>query len=369
MLISIHLYILYIYTLFFPKIKYNGKMRRTTTHNNNNFYFVLLLSIAIVLLSPFSRTSSPSRETLTFSMVSDLDRDSKDVENPFLWRSVKKTGLLIPLENSSNYTIHFDVNSSVLLTSRTATKSRSMELSAAIKYRNKSFVFCDATGSVLRLRDNKVYPRQQILSGSGKTSKPFKTEWATVKDDMIWLGSNGKEWVDEQGRVVHRMLEWIKTIDRTGRIRNIDWASNYRALRTVTNTTFPGYLWNEAVEWDESIRRFVILPRKESSDIPYDPIRDETLGSNLLLLADETFENITVRRLEPFESDWGFSAVRQIPNDPEKYLALKVKEVNGTTSTKLTVFDLHGRYYLYPEPYLEITDLDKNVKFEGLLFD
>ena len=122
------------------------------------------------------------------------------------------------------------------------------------------------------------------------------------------------------------------------------------------------------MEWDETTQRFVILPRKESQDVPYDPIQDETLGSNLLLLADERFENITVRRLEPFESEWGFSEARQIPNDPTKFMAL-LKEVNGETRTKLTVFDLHGRYYLSPEPYLDILDQDEGIKFEGLVFD
>ena len=147
-----------------------------------------------------------------------------------------KRGTFIPLENSSNYTIRFETDS-VLLSSRYGhTKNRSMELSAAIKYRNKTFVFCDATNSVMRLKDGKVYPRQQILSGSGKETKPFKTEWATVKNGMIWLGSNGKEWVNEEGHVVHRMLEWIKTIDRGGQIRNIDWSSNYRALREANRS-------------------------------------------------------------------------------------------------------------------------------------
>ena len=165
-----------------------------------SFYLVLILSALVAMRS----TTSTLNVEVSFSLVSDLDHDSRDLNIPFMWRSVLKRGTLIPLENSSNYTIRFETDS-VLLSSRTATKNRSMELSAAIKYRNKTFVFCDATGSVMRLRDGKVYPRQQILSGSGKETKPFKTEWATIKNGMIWLGSNGKEWVNEEGHVVHRM--------------------------------------------------------------------------------------------------------------------------------------------------------------------
>ena len=47
------------------------------------------------------------------------------------------------------------------------------------------------------------------------------------------------------------------------------------ALREATNA-YPGRILNEAVEWDETTQRFVILPRKESQDVPYDPIQDET---------------------------------------------------------------------------------------------
>lgn len=34
-----------------------------------------------------------------------------------------------------------------------------------------------------------------LRTGNGDEPKPFKGEWATVKDGVLWVGSVGKEWV------------------------------------------------------------------------------------------------------------------------------------------------------------------------------
>ena len=53
-------------------------------------------------------------------------------------------------------------------------------------------------------------------------SKPMKIEWATVKDDLVWIGSNGKEWTNEKtGKVIHQNTLWVKTINANGKISNI----------------------------------------------------------------------------------------------------------------------------------------------------
>jgi len=39
-------------------------------------------------------------------------------------------------------------------------------------------------------------------------------------------------------------------------------------------------------------RKWIILPRKVSVDIPYNEDTDEVLGSNLMLIADEDFTRI-----------------------------------------------------------------------------
>ena len=62
------------------------------------------------------------------------------------------------------------------------------------------------------------------LAGNGDEPKPFKIEWSTVKDNLLWVGSVGKELSASM-----RPAEWVKTIDTSGDVSNIDWGSVYQA--------------------------------------------------------------------------------------------------------------------------------------------
>ena len=77
----------------------------------------------------------------------------------------------------------------------------------------------------------------------------------------------------------------------------MDWGPVYAALRKATNTTFPGYLWHEAVVWDGRTRKWLFLPRKASPALRYHPDSDERMGTNLLVTASENFADIEVKRI------------------------------------------------------------------------
>ena len=98
-----------------------------------------------------------------------------------------------------------------------------------------------------------------------------------------------------------------------GKITNVDWSYVYQALRHATNTTYPGYLWHEAVTFVPRTRTWYFLPRKASEDTPYDPVVDETLGTNLLIVASEDFKSIRVQTIGPLQKDRGFTTLRHIP--------------------------------------------------------
>jgi hypothetical protein len=123
------------------------------------------------------------------------------------------------------------------------------------------------------------------------------------------------------------------------------------ALRKATNTTFPGYLSHEAVVFNPYSRKWIFLPRKvhvwslshiqlkncvvrivsqASTITPYDDDTDERMvcscsfgshaqldclaqGTNLLLVVDEDFSHIDVRRVGPLEPTWGFSTISIVP--------------------------------------------------------
>ena len=235
-----------------------------------------------------------------FAMVTDMDIKSRD-PNKFLWKSLFKSGSLVRV-SEDKYNIQWDEDVQTL-TSRTATKNRSMELSALVRYRHWLLAFCDYTGLVFKIlpKTSSVFQRHAIADGDGERAKPMKIEWATVKDDLVWIGSNGKEWTDEKtGKVLHENTMWVKTIDANGKISNINWEMIYRALRTAANSTFPGYLWHEAVHWDARTKHWIILPRKQSHS-HYTPEDDEKRGTNILIIANEDFTEIKISEVGPKE--------------------------------------------------------------------
>eukprot|EP00913_Durusdinium_trenchii_P016003 g15040.t1 len=96
--------------------------------------------------------------------------------------------------------------------------------------------FCDYSGIAYKIdaATGKIFQRWVIADGDGNEPKPFKAEWATIKDDYLWLGSIGFEWYGPSGEILHRNTEWVKVIDFNGMIRNLDWHPVYQAMYVMT---------------------------------------------------------------------------------------------------------------------------------------
>mmetsp|Transcript_88922 Transcript_88922/g.226285 ORF Transcript_88922/g.226285 Transcript_88922/m.226285 type:complete len:398 (-) Transcript_88922:63-1256(-) len=315
---------------------------------------------------------------LEFAMVSDLDKDSRDPKR-LLWHSHLRRGSLVfePGAASSaggRWRIEWRPGTQ-RLESGLAAKNRSLELSELVRFGGRLLTVCDSTGLVFEvsLAKGKAFQRTALADGNGYSTKPFKAEWATVKDGRLLVGSMGREWVAEDGTIEHFDPQWVKSIDKHGRVTSVNWRPIYQALRTVTNTTLPGYLWHEAIEWDPRLKRWLVLPRKASEHEQYTPESDETRGTNMLLVASEDFSDIEVHRVGPMEPGWGFTALRKVPGSAGMYLALKAFEVDGRTETRIALFDLGGpsgspRLLLDP-PFQAVGDAGESaVKYEGLEF-
>jgi len=317
-------------------------------------------------LSPDDGVLLFEKKLYEFAIVSDLDKKSRDPKE-FLWKSYLKRGRLIWMKKTGKYRVEFF--DEVELTSATSRNNRSMELSELVLYNDRLLAMCDYTGLIYKLVDidtdsPMVLQRWAIADGNGEKVKPFKIEWATVKDDVLVVGSIGKEWVTEEGTILHRDGEWIKVIDGYGHVHNINWGNVYQALRYATNTTEPGYLWHESVHWDPRTRTWYFLPRKASVDELYSPTADETRGTNFFIEASEFFETINVSRIGPLEKDRGFTALRKVPGTADRFIALKVLEIGDDTRTWITVFDKAGNILLEPEFQL----VSDKHKYEGLEF-
>ncbi len=86
---------------------------------------------------------------------------------------------------------------------------------------------------------------------------------------------------------------WIKTIDRDGRIKHINWTDRYNYLREQTDTEYPAYMVHEAVGWNPVDRSWLFLPRRFSQE-SYDDAADEQRGANKAIQVNEAFNKVTV---------------------------------------------------------------------------
>eukprot|EP01104_Vermistella_antarctica_P006301 TRINITY_DN17013_c0_g1_i1.p1 TRINITY_DN17013_c0_g1~~TRINITY_DN17013_c0_g1_i1.p1 ORF type:complete len:369 (+),score=63.74 TRINITY_DN17013_c0_g1_i1:57-1163(+) len=307
----------------------------------------------------------PFRSSYEFAIVADLDLESRDPEK-FVWRSYLKRGTLhrIPAVDGGPGGFRVAWSDVAVLESNTARNNRSMELSELVKFDNNYYGMCDYTGIVYRLAKGggHAWPRWALADGNGKWVKPFKSEWATVKDCKIHIGSMGKEWITSAGEVLHRNMEWVKTIDKFGRIKNKFWGDHYATLRQAANisNSSPGYLIHEAVVWDPVSREWFFMPRRESQEA-YEPVLDEKKGTNLLLVATEDFSSVSVYRAGKKDVLYGVTSVKLVPEGRE-LMAIRAKECDGVIETWVGVFDRRGNVLMDWELVSE------EWKFEGLEF-
>ena len=308
--------------------------------------------------------SFPFGTSLKFAMVADLDRNSRDPVE-LLWHSYIKTGTLEVSRSGTDD--HFSLSVAWEKTTRVSTNlaagNRSIELSDIVWFNEKFLTVCDYTGVVYTIRPiaGDIFPRFILADGDGRSSRTFKSEWMTTQHNQLYIGSHGKEWIQD-GVVKARGAEWVKVIDVAGGVASVDWGERYQKLRAAVNATSPGYLTHEAVLWHEPIQKWIFLPRKHSDGIPFDDLVDETQGTNLMLIVDDEWKHIEVRRVGPLEPEWGFASIARVPGT-SLMLATKVKEIGEVTESKVTVFDLEGNILLDP-PFVEAGDL----KFEGVEF-
>jgi soluble calcium-activated nucleotidase 1 len=262
-----------------------------------------------------------------FELVAVADRDAASFDKTkHQWLSILLRGKLARQFKKGakhpTYSVSWQFDTSPQLRGAIAEGTRGMELSELKRYHNKLFTFDDRTGTVFEvLGDNQVVPRHILSDGDGNSAKGFKCEWATVKDNKLYVGSIGKEWTNPKGEVTSRDPTWIKVIDENGKIEHVDWNQNYEKLRSATNSKFPGYLIHEAVEWSEYHKRWFFLPRRVSNK-PYDMALDEQRGSNVVISVSENFDNLTVKRIGKLTKSRGFSTVKFVPGRPNEMIAV-----------------------------------------------
>jgi len=273
-----------------------------------------------------------------------------------VWESKFLRGTL-QRKTDGTYSIEWGQESKI--TSKFNEAGRGMELSELSFFNNRLYSVDDRTGIIFDLTSGLAIPTNIFMDGDGTRDKGFKGEWSTVKDSKLYVGSIGKEWIQD-GIVKHVDPMWVKVIDLNGRVQHENWKAVYDKLRVATNTILPGYLLHEAVNWNPIEKKWYFLPRRVSRE-EYDEILDEERCGNIVITMDEKFEKVEVMEIGELNKTRGFASFKFIPMRENEIVALKTQEKDETI-TFITVIDLATGKALLPETKIG------NVKYEGVEF-
>lgn len=292
------------------------------------------------------------------SVIADRDRDSKTSTG---WESILKSGVLTRDDKTGAYRVEWVEQIDVK--SKMNEDGRGMELSDLTYFNNHLYSFDDRTGIVYEVDSERsqVIARHILVDGNGRSNKGFKCEWSTVKDGKLYVGGLGKEWTNPAGEVISRDPQYVKTIDIHGTIEHLNWVPVFEGLRAATGYLNPGYLIHEAVRFNPTNRRWYFFPRRASTEV-YNDVLDETRGANLVITANELFEDIELFHIGEKIPSHGFSAFVFVPYREHEVIALKTEEVEGTIATYITAFNLKTKEILMEETKIGA------IKFEGIEF-
>ena len=352
----------------------DGNRKKSFKRNRPSFYLYLavlaIVVVVIVFVAKFRfvsslsnlRSSSYKDGIYTLFIVSDLDKKSRvESDKKGLWKSVMKKGLLKRMDNGM-YSIQW-ISDTELFT-KISEAGRGMELSALVEFNRRLFTFDDRTGLAFEIVGKKAIPRYIMMEGDGNTDKGQKTEWATVKDGKMYVGSFGKEYTNPDGSIKNTNNMWISIINDRGVVTHEDWTDRFNKLREAVGCPYPGYMIHEAITWSPVRRQWVILPRRVSKEA-YDENEDERRGSNTVIFASEDFSKIEVKHITPLTPTRGFSDFKFLPGSKDQIIVALKSEENDeaqTQNTYITVFDVNGKILM------EETEIPGMMKFEGLEF-
>lgn len=184
-----------------------------------------------------------------------------------------------------------------------------------------------------------------------------------MKDRTLYVGSMGKEWTTSAGDFENNNPMYVKSISPSGEVHHLNWIDNYKAIRGAIDINWPGYVIHESGAWSDIRQRWYFLPRRCSKE-RYNETRDEVMGCNVLIEADEQFHIVhTVRVGDLTHPTRGFSSFKFVPGTEDRTIvALKTEEHVGKTSTYYTVFSVEGQIYI-PD-----TKIETDLKYEGIEF-
>lgn len=295
-------------------------------------------------------------------IIADLDTNSLCEKKVNTWRSYLKRGYLSYDPSKEQIHVIWDGQEPTELLSSFSLKGRGMELSELVVFNGKLLSFDDRTGFIYEIKDDKILPWIFLADGNGDTTKGFKSEWATIKGQQLYVGSMGKEWTTSDGEFESYDPMYVKVVNTMGEVHHLNWVNNYKALRQALSIEWPGYMIHESGVWSAIHNKWFFLPRRASKE-KYNDTRDEHMGCNILLSTDDKFANVDVKEVGALIATHGFSSFKFLPGTNDQVIvALKTEELNGSTSTYIMAFTIAGKIVLAEEK------IPTTLKYEGFEF-
>lgn len=155
--------------------------------------------------------------TYRIGIIADLDKESR-VQGQNVWKSFYKKGYLSYTESSQSIVVSFDADPVIELRNQFSLNGRGMELSELVTYNGRLLTFDDRTGLVFEVSDKIAVPWVLLMDGDGRNVKGFKSEWATVKDEILYVGSMGKEWTTSSGEFGTFDPMFVKAVSMNGEV-------------------------------------------------------------------------------------------------------------------------------------------------------
>ncbi|WNK19064.1 hypothetical protein P1P91_09240 [Halomonas piscis] len=220
------------------------------------------------------------------------------------------------------------------LISLIAESGRGAEFSELVLFGERLITFDDRTGLVCEIRHkNQLVPRHILMTGSGDEKfKGFKSEWATLKDDRMVVGSHGK----------NAQEAWIKLLDRQYTLESVDWQRHYQRIREALGVGEQGYVTHEAAEWHPYRRCWIFFPRKISATPFVEDVDERERGGNTLVMANADFSEMETLEIGERVPERGVSSFKLVPGRTDECIGLKSVEIGDHTETWLFCFDLDG---------------------------
>jgi soluble calcium-activated nucleotidase 1 len=306
--------------------------------------------------------------------ISDMDQKSKDPESKdpnSKWMAILKEGNLYVQQNRedpsmSNVTMEWDEDKVHTLKSGLAYSGRGMELSTLNVFNGKLYSCDDRTGVIyeLPMSDSmkiEPVPWAILADGNFTGTKGFKCEWGTVKDGDFWIGGHGITNLNKNGEPINKNPKFVKRVTPSGEVTHLDWSKNFDKMAEALGIHLPGYVVHEAAGWSDTLQKWIFMPRKVSKE-KFDEVMDENAGSNVVLLADENFDDIQVTHIGALVPSHGFASFKFIPGtDNQMIVALKSLETQDMAETYIMAFDLQGNVLMEETKFAD-------QKFEGVEF-